>query len=744
MRSSSWPGEGDALVLKRFPYLLTVPFLAVLLWAAIAAPAPAEAQEPETETITTLLYPGWNMVGWVGRPTPVRGIFEEIPELTHIYGWDTEAQRYRRSTPTSTGYRMSRAVLGQGLWFFIAGDAVVEWVRPVWDRYALLSVESGLNLTGWAGQDAEPIETALGRFGDRVTVAWRWDAEAQRFDVYVPGAGASSTLAELNRGDALLLELSEEASWWQSGFGNTTIAFSEEVTPERQEDVRSGLAEVVAFFAEQYGLHLPDFALRSEEDFPNQARTVFLGRPPGSRVQSSTVSIASNLTGFSLNRVLAHEYFHVLQHSLARYPYPPVWLTEGAATYAAALYEVTVGAQTGEEIRQDWWQVAGRVGESLSELESDFYGAAERYYLAAAAVDWLVANALAEDAGDSAATSQEPLPLLEQAQYDSFIEHYRLLRSLRSWQEAFEAAFGIDPEAFYSAFASTREEAAFESALRALFDIGAEEFTDDREVYREAAMRPLPHTQDDVIEPVAIFLGEVAPERQEAVRTRVKDVGTFLTGQLGADPYEYSVYVAADEESARPALYGLYRQGYLGSTFYCSFRRTPSYVFHTISCGGGDLSDRTLVRMAFAQLQPRTDSAGQPWWLRSAGHYYATVAFEAWIGESAYAEEIERLTGPAREMEAPLRQLETNQGWVEAGDDHSLALSLLAIDWLVNHAGERSLIEYYRLLPRGKPDTEDYEPGAGSWQAAFEQAFGLTPDDFYEQFEAYRAELTTP
>ena len=684
------------------------------------------------------------MVGWVDRPTPVARIFEDIPELTHIYGWDTQDQRYRRSTPTSTGYRMSRAVLGQGLWFFIAGDAVVEWVRPVWDRYSLLSLEAGLNLTGWAGQDAEPIETAFGRFGDRLRIAWRWDAEAQRFDVYVPGAGASSTLTMLNRGDAMLVDLVEPATWWQSAYGNTAFLFTEEVAAERQEAIRSGLADAIAFFAEHYGIHPPEFPLHPVEGPRSSVTTVFLGRPPSSRVSSSTVRISNEVTGLSLDDTLAHEYFHVLQHNFARYPYPPLWLTEGTATYAAALYLALTGARDGEVVRQGWWQATGRVPEQLSELESDFYGVSERYSLGAVAVDWLVAHALREDSGDGAATAQELLPLRERVQYDSFIEYYRLLPSSRGWEDAFEKAFGITPEAFYAAFEPTREEAAFESALRALFDIGPEEFTDDREVYREAAMRPLPHTQDDVIEPVAVFLGEVAPERQEAVRTRVNDIGAFLTGQLGADAYEYSVYVAADEESARPTLYGLYRQGYLGSTFYCSFRRAPSYVFHTISCGGDDVSDRSLVRMAFAQLQPRTDSAGQPWWLRSAGHYYATAAFKAWTGESTYAEEIERLTGPAREMEAPLRQLETNQGWVEAGDEHSLALSLLAIDWLVDHAGERSLIEYYRLLPRGDADDADYEPGAGSWQAAFEQAFGLTPDDFYRQFEAYRAELAAP
>ena len=56
------------------------------------------------------------------------------------------------------------------------------------------------------------------------------------------------------------------------------------------------------------------------------------------------------------------------------------------------------------------------------------------------------------------------------------------------------------------------------------------------------------------------------------------------------------------------------------------------------------------------------------------------------------------------------------------------ALSFLAGEWLAERAGEPALFEYYRLLP-----TSD------SWEAAFEGAFGITIDDFYEKFEAYRA-----
>ena len=63
-----------------------------------------------------------------------------------------------------------------------------------------------------------------------------------------------------------------------------------------------------------------------------------------------------------------------------------------------------------------------------------------------------------------------------------------------------------------------------------------------------------------------------------------------------------------------------------------------------------------------------------------------------------------------------------------------VGLGLLAVDWLVERAGEPALLEYHRSLA-----------AATSWRSAFdsafESAFGLTAESFYEQFEAYRATL---
>ena len=58
-----------------------------------------------------------------------------------------------------------------------------------------------------------------------------------------------------------------------------------------------------------------------------------------------------------------------------------------------------------------------------------------------------------------------------------------------------------------------------------------------------------------------------------------------------------------------------------------------------------------------------------------------------------------------------------------------MRLGFLAADWLVERAGERSIFEYYRLLP-----------SSDSWEEAFEGAFGIRVNDFYAAFAEYRAD----
>lgn len=676
--------------------------VALALWA-VSTPGTTLAQD-EAPTVTTRLYPGWNMVGWVGKTAPVTELFEAVPELQQVRGWDTEAQRFRRSTPTSRGYRMGQVTGGQGLWLEIGGDAAVDWERPVSDRYVLLSLEAGLNLVGWTGSDGTPIEEAFRRWSDAVHYAFRWDAEAQRFDTYVPGGGAFNTLAELNRGDAIWVEMARETRWWQSETGRTPFEFGEGVSAERQVEVRKALTNVNGFFAERYGIEPPEFTLSTAEDSLSQVTTHFLGTPPASRVTLSLLQIANDIVEDELESTLAHEYFHVLQHAFARYPYPPSWMTEGAATYAAGIYEVSLLGRDGSTIRLKWEHRAedfGRVLKSLEDNTTPGYDIQPTYPLGALAVDWLVGHsALGPEATEDA---PQLLPLAEQAEHDSYLEYYRLRVSPGSWQEAFETAFGIKPDAFYEAFERERKERAG---------------------------------------PAFVFVGEVPEATRTAVEELATNTYTYFIESLGVRPFTIASYIAADEEAGRLTQESLIREGAQRSALSaCSYGLKRRAIIHEVGCELL-LTYEDYFRRYMEVLNARV--AVGPQWLLSGIHVYLETSYGVGADLAEYDSELRSRTDLARSNPTPLSQLTDADSWLAAGADESWALAFVAIDRLLDQAGTGALKEYVRLLPRGEPEWPEYEPGAGSWEAAFEQAFGLTIDEFYEQFAEYRAELTQP
>ena len=62
------------------------------------------------------------------------------------------------------------------------------------------------------------------------------------------------------------------------------------------------------------------------------------------------------------------------------------------------------------------------------------------------------------------------------------------------------------------------------------------------------------------------------------------------------------------------------------------------------------------------------------------------------------------------------------------------ALRYFAVEWLVYRRGEAAILEYHRR--RSASD----EP----WEATFEAIFGIAVDDYYEEFEDYRAAFAPP
>ena len=67
---------------------------------AVAASDPAGTSEGET--ITTVLYPGWNLVGWLGHEALVTDLFDAIPTLQQVSAWDAEDGAYRHAVRRRT------------------------------------------------------------------------------------------------------------------------------------------------------------------------------------------------------------------------------------------------------------------------------------------------------------------------------------------------------------------------------------------------------------------------------------------------------------------------------------------------------------------------------------------------------------------------------------------------------------------------------------------------------------------
>ena len=114
---------------------------------AVASSDPAEASE--ADTITTVLYPGWNMVGWVGPSTPTSELFDAIPALRQVSAWDADEQAYQHALRRRYD-DLATLTLGMGLWLRLGGDSTIEWTRLVSGEGVVISSAPGG--TSWAGR----------------------------------------------------------------------------------------------------------------------------------------------------------------------------------------------------------------------------------------------------------------------------------------------------------------------------------------------------------------------------------------------------------------------------------------------------------------------------------------------------------------------------------------------------------------------------------------------------------------
>ena len=690
-------------------HLVLLTTLAALVLCAALAPARAGATEESAEpaddgTITTVLQPGWNMVGWLGADMDASEIFDQVPNLERVSAWDAENQRYQRRTRTSVGLHGLRELTpGRGLWLYVGGAATVEWTRPSSEDSVLHELHAGRNLVAWAGRDGTPIEDAVVRFGDTFVRASLWDASTKRYLHYRPGRESTNPLRELNHGDALWVDLTEDARWWQSGAAPPPVTFLGEFTEERRTEIREWVDGTRRLFAERWGVEAPFTTYVGDREAVAPTYQRVRGSNSVTPCGNYSNSVIFLVDGCVNGGAHAHEYFHALQYHLIGRPYKrlPGWMLEGSASYALILYRGTVStAQTGDERIQEARHqdaVFLRRHKVLTLPELDDYSATVKpgnfgFTLGFLAVAWL-----AERAG-------------EQAIIDFFVR----LGDEPGWREAFKGAFGLNVDDFYEQFAAYRAEVA----------------------------APLPHVKDDSNEPALVFVGDVPADTREAVREEFERVQAFVAEELGGGTADYTMLVAADKASAETAhrlvlpteydgrcsnlLFGVAGMVSLG----CGAIRGPAYAllwphFESVR--------NQLTPSASLPLSPDGRGTRGPAWFHRGVFTYVNYRYLDGAGHEDYGSRRAREVSRAKSIMLPLSDMVAYEESGTSSSSLRAAVGFLAAEWLLEHAGDTALFEYYRLLP-----------GSETWEEPFESAFGIAVDDFYEAFETHRAEVAPP
>ena len=338
---------------RRLLFLLPLVAIAAIAYAALLQPRMAEAAD---DTITTTLYPGWNLIGWIDGATTVDAVFADLQHVTSIY--DSAGQSAYRDRPESAS-SLTRLETGQGYWLRLDSASPHDWTRltrPRQHRFFPRSRPSGGRV---AGPDHTSVQEALVGIQEQLRVAWRWLGAEQRFAPWrlqdsVPGADTFS----LGRGDALLVNLEAPVEWFQPTGLLPKIIGQEQVSLSLLRVIERDIYAVETVLTGKFQVPI-DQSKVTLRLVANSPQTALHFDPCCPQPEAWVSRVGSSETGFryeitmparswkdgswisaDLGRgggytTLLHEYFHILQFELTgvRADQVPQWILEGTAIW---------------------------------------------------------------------------------------------------------------------------------------------------------------------------------------------------------------------------------------------------------------------------------------------------------------------------------------------------------------------------------------------------------------------------
>lgn len=296
--------------------------------------------------------------------------------------------------------------------------------------------------------------------------------------------------------------------------GGLRIRFHGAVTEDRADELRGEARRVAAFYAERFGIASLDVVIHASADLETHTGVVHgmgavgSGRHPCLAVQGVIFLQLDEdcASPERLGGMLAHEYFHALQFSLARgeeaSDLGPLWLTEGTATWMLDTYTGGSGPTT--------FDAPTVLYESEITLANAEFHPSGPLGVETHTLGWLTARELVERAGE-----------------ESLLDYYRLLPERDGWRDAFRDAFGMSVEELTVTVDERRAELVAEAT--ASFDaIRGTVFGPDDEGVEGVVLRAWRGEPGASVYSHTRLSGHAAPDAGGAFRLPVAEPASYL------------------------------------------------------------------------------------------------------------------------------------------------------------------------------------------------------------------------
>ena len=246
---------------------------------------------------------------------------------------------------------------------------------------------------------------------------------------------------------------------------------------------------------------------------------------------------------------------------------------------------------------------------------------------------------------------------------------------------------------------------------------------------------PIEHVELQVpeyTEPAFTFWGEVSDETKERLRDRARSVQAHFYRTYGMVLSDLEVHYAADYASGEQAIEHVTgrRTRFEG----CGKILGPRVIYINAVCSmvhdsiyWGTFDHEYFHNLQFAKVVE--GSSESEWlshlaatWYLEGGASYAASEYKWNRGQTTEAQERRSWLEIARTVDAPLQESEF-PGRFSDWPKNLYGVGYLAAELMIEQAGVDVLLEINQLMPK-----------AESWDDAFEQAVGMTTDEFYEMF----------